>query len=138
MYARHVHRFSVRLYYSLLPVRKLADDTLPPFFRMSSVNLVVIVESVRIIISHTNGETTKFHLPSLLAVGAALGVKFVLFLYCYTLRTSSNPVRVLWQDHRNDLFVNSFGILMSAGGSRLRWCSYFHDILVAPIQSSGH
>jgi hypothetical protein len=27
----------------------------------------------------------------------------------------------LWQDHRNDLFINGFGILTSVGGSKLRW-----------------
>lgn len=47
---------------------------------------------------------------------------------------------MLWEDHRNDLFINSFGeilaslvpdrtlmplcagLLMSAGGSKLAWC----------------
>lgn len=77
--------------------------------RMSSVNLVVIVESFRVIIQHTSGETNKFHLASILAVAAALGVKLGLFLYCYSLRGSSGQVRVLWEDHRNDLFVNTFG-----------------------------
>jgi len=86
---------------------------------MASANLVVIVESVRSIVSHAG--TDKFHLPSLLAVAAALVVKLLLFLYCYAIRTKSSQVRMLWEDHRNDLFVNTFGILMSAGGSRLAW-----------------
>ena len=30
-------------------------------------------------------------------------------------------MNILWQDHRNDLFVNSFGILTSVGGSKLAW-----------------
>jgi hypothetical protein len=29
---------------------------------------------------------------------------------------------MLWEDHRNDLFINGFGLLMSAGGSKLAWC----------------
>jgi hypothetical protein len=37
------------------------------------------------------------------------GVKFLLFLYCYSLRSRSSQVEVLWEDHRNDLFINSFG-----------------------------
>jgi hypothetical protein len=37
------------------------------------------------------------------------GVKFLLFLYCYSLRSKSSQVEVLWEDHRNDLFINSFG-----------------------------
>jgi hypothetical protein len=73
---------------------------------------------------------------------ANAGVKFVLFLYCYSLRGKSSQVAVLWEDHRNDLFINGFGrlckyctmnliashtvsgILMSAGGSKLTWCQY--------------
>lgn len=74
-----------------------------------------------------------------------LGVKLLLFLYCMSLRKASSQVEVLWEDHRNDLFINGFGtlyfvllhrrkqcsyragispgILMSAGGSKLRWCA---------------
>lgn len=36
-------------------------------------------------------------------------VKFVLFLYCLALRSKSSQVQVLWEDHRNDLFINGFG-----------------------------
>lgn len=39
---------------------------------MSSVNLVVLVESVQELITHTKSDD-KFHIPSLVAVGAALG-----------------------------------------------------------------
>ncbi|KAI0050597.1 CDF-like metal transporter [Auriscalpium vulgare] len=90
-------------------------------FLMGAVNLVVIVESVRDLVTHNGGSLNDFHIPSIVAVGAALGVKFVLFLYCYSLRHKSNQVFVLWEDHRNDLFLNSFGLLMSAGGSKLEW-----------------
>ena len=41
---------------------------------MGSVNLVVIVESARTLITHNSDEdTNEFHVPSLIAVGAALG-----------------------------------------------------------------
>lgn len=116
---------------------------------MGSVNLVVIVESARDLITHGGGDTNKFHVPSIVAVGAALGmsfpafdkrwkwgsavvhpfrvsadrvfgsrvdftgVKFLLFLYCYSLRTRSSQVLVLWEDHRNDLFINGFGMSCS-------------------------
>ncbi|EIM91371.1 CDF-like metal transporter [Stereum hirsutum FP-91666 SS1] len=90
-------------------------------FLMGSVNLVVIVESARDLISHGGGETNELHVPSLIAVAAALAIKFLLFLYCYSLRTKSSQVLVLWEDHRNDLFINGFGLLMSAGGSKLKW-----------------
>jgi cation diffusion facilitator family transporter len=89
-------------------------------FLMGSVNLIVIVESIRTLVSE-NTELRKFHLPSIIAVAAALGVKFLLFLYSSSLRSKSSQVHILWEDHRNDLFINGFGLLMSAGGSKLRW-----------------
>ncbi|KAF8172692.1 CDF-like metal transporter [Pholiota molesta] len=90
-------------------------------FLMGSVNLVVIVESAHTLLSKKGDALAPFHLPSIIAVAAALAVKGVLFLYSYSLRKSSSQVQVLWQDHRNDLWINGFGILMSCGGSKLRW-----------------
>ncbi|KAJ7754979.1 CDF-like metal transporter [Mycena maculata] len=89
--------------------------------RMGSVNLIIIVESVQLLITKKNDDLKTFHLPSILAVATALAVKLLLFLYCFSLRTKSSQVLVLWEDHRNDLFINGFGILMSVGGSKLRW-----------------
>ncbi|TFY71809.1 hypothetical protein EVG20_g1196 [Dentipellis fragilis] len=119
-------------------------------FLMGSVNLVVIVESARNLITHGGSDVNALHVPSLVAVGAALGivcplvvgafidpctgVKFLLFVYCYSLRTKSSQVLVLWEDHRNDLFINSFGLLMSAGGSKLKW---FLDPMGAIIIALG-
>jgi hypothetical protein len=95
---------------------------------MASVNLVVIVESVRTIIDKQGNELAPFHLPSIIAVAAALGksfltfplrpffdrrvavVKLILFLYSYSIRTRSSQVQVLWEDHRNDLWINAFGM----------------------------
>ncbi|EPS94410.1 hypothetical protein FOMPIDRAFT_1033379 [Fomitopsis schrenkii] len=101
--------------------------------KMSSVNLVILVESVQELITHT-GTDDKFHIPSLVAVGAALGVKFILFLYCSGFRAQSSQVHVLWEDHRNDIFINGFGLLMSAGGSK--W-AYWLDPVGAIILAVG-
>ncbi|KAF4611966.1 hypothetical protein D9613_004089 [Agrocybe pediades] len=90
-------------------------------FLMGSVNLVVIVESIRTLASKEGDDLAPFHLPSIIAVASALAVKFLLFVYCFSLRNKSSQVRVLWEDHRNDLWINTFGILMSTGGSKLRW-----------------
>jgi hypothetical protein len=110
---------------------------------MCSVNTVVAVESLRAIIEHgpTDPDTNEFFAPAIAAVGSALGVKFILFLYCFSLRNKDSQIRMLWEDHRNDLFLNGFGelqgatlyltwyldsfsgIIMSAGGSRLKWCT---------------
>jgi hypothetical protein len=43
---------------------------------MGSVNLVVIVESARILISKQGDELAPFHLPSIIAVASALGSFF--------------------------------------------------------------
>jgi divalent metal cation (Fe/Co/Zn/Cd) transporter len=32
-----------------------------------------------------------------------------------------SQIRILWEDHRNDLIINGFGILTSVGGSKLKW-----------------
>ncbi|KAK0470072.1 CDF-like metal transporter [Desarmillaria tabescens] len=88
---------------------------------MASVNLIVVVESVRSIVSKGNDELKDFHLPSIIAVAAALGVKLMLFILCYPFRKNSSQVAILREDHRNDLWINTFGILVSTGGSKLRW-----------------
>lgn len=43
------------------------------------------------------------------------GVKLLLFLYCFGLRKTSSQVRILWEDHRNDLWINTFGGHMYEG-----------------------
>jgi len=88
---------------------------------MGVVNVIVIVESVQSLATTKSNSLKELHIPSLAAVSAALGVKFLLFLYCHTLRSKSSQVRMLWEDHRNDIFLNTFAILMSTGGSKLRW-----------------
>jgi len=87
---------------------------------MASVNLVVIVEAVRRLVSHGEGANT-LEIPALVAVASALGIKALLFLYCLSLRKASSQVHVLWEDHRNDIFINGFGLLMAALGSKLVW-----------------
>ncbi|KAF7784261.1 hypothetical protein Agabi119p4_426 [Agaricus bisporus var. burnettii] len=102
---------------------------------MGMVNLVVIVESIRTIITKKGDALAPFHLPSIIAVAAALVVKFVLFLYSYSIRKRSSQVQVLWEDHRNDLWINAFGILMSCGGSKLVW---YLDPMGGTIESIIH
>jgi len=78
---------------------------------MCSVNVVVAVESLRAIIDHgpDDPETNTFFMPATIAVGCALGIKLLLFLYCFGLRNKDGQIRMLWEDHRNDLFLNGFG-----------------------------
>ncbi|PSK51916.1 Metal tolerance protein 9 [Elsinoe australis] len=90
-------------------------------FLMSAVSLVLIVMSIRDLVAGSEKETLDFHLPSVIAVAIAFGTKFCLFLYCWALRNKYSQVRILWEDHRNDLFINGFGVLTSVGGSKLKW-----------------
>ncbi|KAI4656998.1 uncharacterized protein J4E79_007613 [Alternaria viburni] len=88
---------------------------------MITVSVVIIVESIRTVAEHNGPETNDFFLPSVIAVSIAFATKFSLFLYCWALRNKYSQVRILWEDHRNDLFINGFGVLTSVGGSKLKW-----------------
>ena len=89
---------------------------------MISVGLILVVESTRSLVEGNNGRrTADFHLPSVIAVAVAFATKFCLFLYCWALRNKYSQVRILWEDHRNDLLINGFGIMTSVLGSRIRW-----------------
>ncbi|KIX07399.1 uncharacterized protein Z518_02052 [Rhinocladiella mackenziei CBS 650.93] len=90
-------------------------------FLMTSVSVVLIAFSVQELARGHQSETKDFHLPSVIAVTVAFCTKLGLFLYCWALRNEYSQVRILWEDHRNDLFINGFGVLTSVGGSKLRW-----------------
>jgi len=91
-------------------------------FLMITVSIVIIVESIRAFAEHNGSkETNDFFLPSVIAVAIAFATKFCLFLYCWALRNKYSQVRILWEDHRNDLFINGFGVLTSVGGAKLKW-----------------
>ncbi|GKT48863.1 metal tolerance protein 4 [Colletotrichum spaethianum] len=91
-------------------------------FLMISVSLIIIAFAARELASQpTTDETKPFRIEPIVAVCVAFATKFVLFLYCFSLRNRYSQVRILWSDHRNDLLVNGFGILTSVGGSKLKW-----------------
>jgi divalent metal cation (Fe/Co/Zn/Cd) transporter len=118
-----LHRKAAKLDSNKWPVGGARLETIGNIvygFLMGSVNFVVIVESARILITKQGDELAPFHIPSIIAVATALVVKFLLFVYCYSVRKHSSQVQVLWQDHRNDLWINGLAILMSTGGSKLR------------------
>ncbi|KAJ7069982.1 hypothetical protein C8F01DRAFT_539487 [Mycena amicta] len=87
---------------------------------MGSVSLVLIAFSVQDLAQNKPGEKT-LHIPAVVVVGIAFLVKLALFIYCYSIRSKNSQVRVLWEDHRNDLFINAFGILTSSAGAKLLW-----------------
>lgn len=98
-------------------------------FLMTAVSFILIVLSAQEIATHKagkkaqggDGDTKHLHLPSVIVVAIAFVVKLALFLYCWALRKVYSQIHILWEDHRNDLFINGFGLLTSIGGSKLRW-----------------
>lgn len=93
-------------------------------FLMTAVSFILIVLSI-MELSHgapsTRSSTKSFHLPSIIAVAVAFTTKLALFAYCWTLRNVYSQIRILWEDHRNDILVNGFGLLTAIGGSKLKW-----------------
>ncbi|KAK9321604.1 hypothetical protein V1517DRAFT_262004 [Lipomyces orientalis] len=90
-------------------------------FLMCSVSFILIVMSIRDLAAGGGEGDTELHIPSIIAVCVAFATKLCLFLYCWALRNVYSQVRILWEDHRNDLFINGFGILTSVGGSKIAW-----------------
>lgn len=91
-------------------------------FLMTAVSFILIAFSIRDLVARQgSGELNKFHLPSVVAVVVAFATKLCLFLYTWSIKDRYSQIRILWQDHRNDLLINGFGILTSVGGSKLAW-----------------
>ena len=90
-------------------------------FIMTSVSFILIAFSILELARGSESETSTFHLPSVIAVSIAFVTKVGLFLYCWALRNKYSQIRILWEDHRNDTFINGLGILTSVGGAKLKW-----------------
>lgn len=91
-------------------------------FLMTAVSFILISFSIRDLVDRRGSAgLNKFHLPSVIAVAVAFATKLVLFLYTWSIKDRYSQIRILWQDHRNDLLINGFGILTSVGGSTLAW-----------------
>ncbi|KAI5303112.1 hypothetical protein KEM55_000707, partial [Ascosphaera atra] len=90
-------------------------------FLMTSVSFILIAFSVKDLSGGSEEDTLHFHLPSVIAVSIAFATKLALFMYCWTIKNQYSQVQILFDDHRNDLFINGLGILTSVGGSKLRW-----------------
>lgn len=88
---------------------------------MIAVGLILIVMSIRELADGSTAQTANFHFQAVVAVAVAFCAKFALFLYCFAMRNKYSQVRILWEDHRNDLAINGLGIMTSVLGSKLRW-----------------
>jgi len=85
---------------------------------MSAVAMLLIIESIQAFIRHESSPDLG-PLP-IACVCASLGSKLILFIYCYGLRRFPS-VKTLAIDHRNDLFVNSFGLTCAILASKYQW-----------------
>ena len=106
-------------------------------FLMTSVSLILICFSVEELATRSSTDLNKFHLPSVIAVTIAFATKLALFLYCMGIKQNYSQVEILWQDHRNDLLINGFGVLTSVGGSKLVWWLDAAGAIVLSLLISG-
>ncbi|EFR04101.1 cation diffusion facilitator 1 [Nannizzia gypsea CBS 118893] len=90
-------------------------------FLMTAVSFILIAFSIKDLVGGSTSDTNDFHLTATISVCIAFATKLTLFFYCWAIRNQYSQVRILWEDHRNDLFINGLGILTSVGGSKLRW-----------------
>jgi cation diffusion facilitator family transporter len=90
-------------------------------FLLTAVSLILIAFSARDLAVGQEAETNNFHLPSVIAVAIAFTTKLGLFLYCWAIKDIYSQVDILWQDHRNDLLINGFGIMTSVLGAKAKW-----------------
>ncbi|CEG79361.1 Putative Cation diffusion facilitator [Rhizopus microsporus] len=98
---------------------------------MSCVALFLIIESAQKLVENDHSPDLTY-----LAIGfvsSALAVKLLLFIYCQSL-SKFNSAKVLAQDHRNDLLVNSLGLTTGVVGSRIApWVDPVGSIIIALI-----
>ncbi|KAJ5167202.1 uncharacterized protein N7482_005983 [Penicillium canariense] len=90
-------------------------------FLMTAVSFIIIAFSIRELVAGSDTLHSTFHLPSIIAVAVAFVTKLALFTYCFALRNQVSQIRILWEDHRNDLLINGSGLLTSVLGSKVRW-----------------
>lgn len=88
-------------------------------FLMTTVSVIIVAFAAQELVQARPDK--HLHLASVISVCAAFSTKLALFLYCWSIKDRYSQVNILWQDHRNDLFVNGFGILTSVGGAKLEW-----------------
>ncbi|KAL1934775.1 hypothetical protein VTP01DRAFT_6957 [Rhizomucor pusillus] len=99
---------------------------------MSCVAIFLIIEAAKRLATGGN-EGPNMSTLSIAMVSTALGVKFLLMFYCMTLRNYASA-RLFAQDHRNDILVNSLGLITGILGSRIAsWIDPVGSILVALV-----
>lgn len=65
-------------------------------------------------------EAESLHLIPIILISVAIGTKGSLMLYCLMYRQYPS-VHVFYIDHRNDIAVNTFGLVMAVVGQKFVW-----------------
>ncbi|KAI1661988.1 cation efflux family-domain-containing protein [Daldinia decipiens] len=86
---------------------------------MTTVAIQLIIESARTL-GGGPSESSELHIIPIVFVGIAIFAKGSLMFYCLTYRKYPS-VHVFFIDHRNDIVVNIFGLVMSIVGDRFVW-----------------
>jgi divalent metal cation (Fe/Co/Zn/Cd) transporter len=85
---------------------------------MTTVSVELIIESARSLADGPKDNETLKPIP-LACVGVAILSKATLFVYCFALRRYP-AARIFMLDHRNDIVVNVFGLIMSIVGTKFK------------------
>ncbi|KAK7967082.1 cation efflux family protein [Apiospora aurea] len=86
---------------------------------MTTVAIQLLVESARTLGGGAT-ESKELHIIPILFVAVAIFAKSSMMLYCLAYRKYPS-VHVFFVDHRNDIVVNIFGLVMSVVGNRVVW-----------------
>ncbi|KAI0540584.1 cation efflux family-domain-containing protein [Xylaria digitata] len=86
---------------------------------LTTVAVELLIESIRTLATGAR-ESEPLQIIPLTFVGVAIFAKSSLMLYCLFYRRYPS-VHVFYIDHRNDIFVNSFGLTLSIIGNRVAW-----------------
>ncbi|KAI1866897.1 uncharacterized protein JN550_007444 [Neoarthrinium moseri] len=87
---------------------------------MTTVAIQLIVESARTLGGGESTDSEQLHLIPIIFVSVAIFAKGSLMFYCLAYRKYPS-VHVFFIDHRNDIAVNIFGLVMSIVGSKFVW-----------------
>lgn len=85
---------------------------------MATVSIQVIIEAAKTL--GAGEKRPDLDVLSITCIGVALATKICLFLYCRLL-VKYPTARILAQDHRNDIAMNTLGIGLSFMGAYVKW-----------------
>lgn len=86
---------------------------------MTTVAVQLLIESGRRLADGDQG-STSLHIVPLILIAVAIGTKGSLMVYCFFYRQYPS-VHVFYIDHRNDIAVNTFGLIMAIVGDKFVW-----------------